>query len=65
MLWLYDYFQWRGSDTFVIVFLFIPPWRWSHRWPKLGGWYLVIKLHKNTTVHLLRLVFRSLTNARI
>ena len=48
----------------ILVFLFIPSSRWSHRWPKLGGWYLVIKLHQNTTVHVLLLVFLSLINAR-
>jgi hypothetical protein len=37
---------WNGSDTFVNVFLFIPFWRWSHKWPKHGWRYLVIKLIK-------------------
>jgi len=49
---------WNGSDTFVIViiFLFIPPCRWPHKWPKHVRGCLVIKLHQNTTVHLLVLI---------
>jgi len=30
--------------TLVNIFLFVPPWRWSHKWPKYVGRYLTIKL---------------------
>jgi hypothetical protein len=48
ILWLYGW--WNGSDTFVMVliFLFIPPWRWPHKWPKHAGGYPAVKLHQNT-----------------
>ena len=50
--------MWNGSDTFVIVivFLFIPPCSWPHKWPKHVEGCLVIKLHQNTIVHLLVLI---------
>jgi len=41
----------------VAVFLFTPPRSWPHKRPKHVGGYAVIKLHQNTTMHLLVLIF--------
>ena len=54
----YNRISWNGSDIFVIVilFLFIPPWRWPNKWSKHVGGYPVITLHQNDIVHLLVLI---------
>ena len=43
----------------VVVFSFIPPGSWPHKRLKHVGGYAVIKLHQNTIVHLLVLIFYS------
>ena len=57
-----DCFQWsNGSDTSVIlvIFFFLLPWRWSHKWPKHVWGYPLIKLYQNTIDLLLVLILYS------
>jgi hypothetical protein len=40
-------------STHKYVFLFLPPWRWPHEWPKYVGGHYIIKLHSKIQMHLL------------
>ena len=44
--------------------MFIPPWRWPHKWPKHVGRYPAIKLHQNTIVYLLVFILYSFSASR-
>jgi hypothetical protein len=62
LLWLCGCFQWwDGSNALVvvIVFLFMPPWRWPHKWRKHVVGCPVIKLYRNIILYLLVLILHS------
>jgi len=52
------------TDSFVIVFLFMSPWIWSHMRPKHVEGHPVIKRHQNTIMPLFVLLSYSLIDAR-
>jgi hypothetical protein len=37
--------QWSWYTVNIFVFLYLPPWRWTHEWPKHVGCHYIIKLH--------------------
>jgi lambda repressor-like predicted transcriptional regulator len=45
--------DWIQHNRIVAIFLFLPPWRWPHKWPKHVDGHCIIKLHSYTQVHLL------------
>jgi hypothetical protein len=45
--------DWFWHIITVIVFLFLPSWRWPHDWLKHVVGYHIIKLHSHINVHLL------------
>ena len=51
--------EWFRYIIIVFVFLFSPPWRWPHEWPKHVDGCYVVKLCSYNQVHLL-VPFKSL-----
>jgi hypothetical protein len=49
-----------NSFVTVILFLFVPPGGWPHKWPKHAGGYLGIKIYQNIIEQLLALMFIGL-----
>jgi hypothetical protein len=58
--------DWYMRIKIVVLFWFLPPWRWPHEWPKHVGDYYVINLYLYTQVYFLVVLknFMLLVNPR-